>query len=321
MTTQPHSTSSDTPDTAGSAPDTADAADAAVTAPDTAAPDTDGPLSPEEEKRREKERKEEEARAALRALKPWEGKATRQDKALLTAFIVIPAVFLALTPLKPLLIADHPVGLAMLTGSNAAVGAASAFARIGEIPLWLVLCAGVFGKIKVDWLFWWLGRRWGRGIVKLITPSERAQRLAERVHGANPWWIRAAVLLSYVPGVPAALVLVVAGWTGMRLGTYMFLNACAALMMTGAVAAAGYAAGQAGVDLILTVDRYALWFTFAIIFGMAFVPVIRQNMRAKAAERARAKAEAGEGTTETTETTETDAKAAAPKAAEAAETV
>ncbi|WP_304452404.1 DedA family protein [Nocardiopsis sp. YSL2] len=291
MTTQPHSTSSDTAGTDGTAADTDGTADTAGTAPD-----ADCVLSPERERRREKERKEEEARAALRALKPWEGRATRQDKALLTAFIVIPTVFLALTPLKPLLIADHPVGLAALTGSNAAIGAASAFARIGEIPLWLVLCAGVFGKIKVDWLFWWLGRRWGRGIVNLITPSERARRLADKVRDANPWWIRAAVLVSYVPGVPAALVLVVAGWTGMRLRTFMVLDACAALLMTGSVAAAGYAAGQAGVDIILLVDRYALWITFALIFAMAFAPVIRQNIRAKAADRARAKAGGAEGT-------------------------
>ncbi|MFE3460827.1 DedA family protein [Nocardiopsis aegyptia] len=281
MTTQPHSTSTGPGDTDAAAPEADEASGAA--------PDADGPLTPEERQRREKERKEEEARAALRAIKPWEGKATRQDKALLAAFIVIPAFFLALTPLKPLLIADHPVGLAMVTGSNAAIGAASAFARIGEIPLWLVLCAGVFGKIKVDWLFWWLGRRWGRGIVNLITPSERARRLADRVREANPWWIRLAVLVSYVPGVPAALFLVVAGWTGMRLRTFMLLDACGALLMTGVVAAAGYASGQAGVDIILTVDRYALWITLALIFAMAFAPVIRQNLRAKADERARAK--------------------------------
>lgn len=298
MTTQPHSTSSDPGDTERPAPA---ATDASVTAAE-----ADGPLSPEEKKRREKALKEEEARAALRAIKPWEGKATRQDKALLAAFIVIPAFFLALTPLKPLLIADHPVGLAMLTGSNAAIGAASAFARIGEIPLWLVLCAGVIGKIKVDWLFWWLGRRWGRGIVNLITPSERARRLADRVREANPWWIRAAVLVCYVPGVPAALFLVVAGWTGMRLRTFMALDACGALLMTAAVAAAGYAAGQSGVDIILTVDRYALWITFALIFAMAFTPVIRQHMRAKAAERAEAKAAENAEETRDTEDTAKD---------------
>ncbi|RKS06366.1 membrane protein DedA with SNARE-associated domain [Nocardiopsis sp. Huas11] len=290
MTNQRHSTDGDT--------------DAASTVGAPAPAEADAPLSPEEERRREKQRKEEEAREALRAIKPWQGKATRQDKALLVAFIVIPAVFLSLTPLKPLLIADHPVGLAMLTGSNAAVGAASAFARIGEIPLWLVLVAGVFGKIKVDWLFWWLGRRWGRGIVNLLTPSERARRLADKVRDANPWWIRAALVFSYVPGVPAGLVLVVAGWTGMRLGTFMALNALAALLMTGTVAAAGYAAGQAGVDIILVVDSYALWITIAIIFAMAFVPLIRQSIRAKAEERARAK---------------TAGSAESPKAAESAE--
>jgi membrane protein DedA with SNARE-associated domain len=271
MTTQPHETSP------------GDAEGAA---------DTGAPPSPEEERRKQKE---EEARAAMRALKPWEGEATRQDKALLAAFIVIPAFFLALTPLKPLLIADHPVGLALVTGSNAAIGAASAFARIGELPLWLVLCVGVVGKIKIDWLFWWLGRRWGRGIVNLLTPSERARRFADKVRDANPWFVRTGLMLSYVPGVPSALFLVVAGWTGMRLRTFMLLDAIGALLITSVIAGAGYAAGQTGVDIVLTVDRYGLWFTIALIFAMAFAPVIRQRFRAKADERDRARSEDAAG--------------------------
>ncbi|MFD3686031.1 DedA family protein [Nocardiopsis sp. NPDC058631] len=237
----------------------------------------------------EKERKQEEAREALRAMKPWKGKATRQDKALLFTVVAIPAFFMALTPLKPFLIAEHPVGLAFVTGSNAAVGAASAFARIGEIPLWLVIVAGVVGKIKVDWLFWWVGRLWGRGFVNLIAQGDKAQRFADRAEDMNPWIIRAAVPLSYLPGVPALFVYVIAGWTGMRLRTFLLLDALGALILTSTVAGIGYAAGQTGVDIVLAVDRYALWVTLAIVFVMAFLPVVKQMRRAKAEEAAKAR--------------------------------
>ncbi|WP_081748823.1 VTT domain-containing protein [Nocardiopsis sp. CNT312] len=252
--------------------------------------DTDGaPTGPGEAR----SRREEDAREALRAMKPWEGKATRQDKALLACAIGIPAVFLALTPLKPLLIADHPITLTFLTGSNAGVGAAAAFASLGEIPLWLVVVAGVFGKIKVDWLFWWLGRRWGRRFIAIITPGERAKRLADRMHDMNPWIVRGALTLSYLPGVPAALIHVTAGWTGMRLRTFFLFDALGALILTSVVTSVGYASGQAGVDIVLLVDRYALWFTVAIIFTMAFWPVFKQVREDRAADRAAAKA-AGE---------------------------
>ncbi|WP_116247697.1 DedA family protein [Nocardiopsis sp. FIRDI 009] len=242
-------------------------------------------------------RREQEVREALRAMKPWKGRATRQDKVLLACAIGIPAFFLALTPVKPLLIADHPIGLAFLTGSNAAVGAAAAFARIGEIPLWLVVVAGVVGKVKVDWLFWWLGRRWGRGFIDLLAQGERARRFADRAHDLNPWIIRFALTLSYLPGVPAALIHVTAGWTGMRLRTFFLFDALGALLLTAVVTAVGHASGQTGVDVILLVDRYALWLTFAIIFVMAFYPVFRQQRAEKARRRAAAEAAAPAGET------------------------
>ncbi|OLT27790.1 membrane-associated protein [Nocardiopsis sp. CNR-923] len=240
-------------------------------------------------------RREEEAREALRAIKPWKGKATRQDKALLACAIGIPVFFLALTPVKPLLIADHPIGLAFLTGSNAAIGAAAAYSSLGRIPLWLVLVAGVFGKVKLDWLFWWVGRRWGRGFINLLAQGERAQKFADKAHDLNPWIIRIALTLSYLPGIPAALIHVTAGWTGMRLRTFFLFDALGALLLTGTVAAVGHATGQAGVDIVLLVDRYALWLTFAIIFAMAFWPVVKQRR----AEKARREAAAGATAKET----------------------
>ncbi|PDP85741.1 DedA family protein [Glycomyces fuscus] len=260
----------------------------------------DGPVSAQERKAAEKEAQKEEARAALRAMKPWKGRATRQDKALMAAFVGVPLFFMALTPLKPFLIAHHPVLLEFVTGSNAAIGAAAAFARIGEIPLWLVVVAGIVGKVKIDWLFWWVGRRWGRGFVNLIAPGDRAQRFADRAQDMNPWIMRTALVLSYVPGVPTVFVLVIAGWTGMRLVPFLLLDALGALLLTATVASVGYAAGQAGVDVVLLVDRYALWFTLGIVVLMAFIPVFKKNRaekRAKAAEEAEAagQAEAARG--------------------------
>jgi membrane protein DedA with SNARE-associated domain len=216
-----------------------------------------------------------------RQVLPWQGKATRLDKALLITMGVLILYGFATIPLKPFLIASHPVLLEFMTGGYAAIGAAAAFARIGEIPLWLVIVAGVAGMIKFDWLFWWTGRQWGRGIVTLFANGERAKRLAGRAHELNPWIVRAAVVFAMLPGIPAALVFAIAGWTRMRLITFMILDVIGALIMTGLVAWLGFSLGQWAVDVVLTIDQYALWISLALIFGIAIFTSIKQSRRAR----------------------------------------
>ncbi len=214
-----------------------------------------------------------------RQVLPWRGQATRLDKALLITMGALILYGFATIPLKPFLLASHPVLLEFMTGGYAAIGAAAAFARIGEIPLWLVVVAGVVGMIKFDWLFWWMGRQWGRGIVNLFANGERAKRIAGRAHELNPWLVRVAVVGAMLPGIPAGLVFAIAGWTGMRLVTFMVLDVIGALIMTGLVSWLGFSLGQWAVDVVLTIDQYALWISLALIFGIAIITSIKQSRR------------------------------------------
>lgn len=236
----------------------------------------------------------ERGKAQWKGMKPWQGTMKRQDKVLLWLLIGVPAFFLLTMPLRPLFIADHPVPLAFVTGSHAAVGAASAFASIGQGSMWLVIVAGVVGKIKIDWLFWWVGRRWGRGIVDFMVPSERGRRFANKLETMNPWVMRLFIPLSYLPGVPGGIPHIIAGVSGMRLRTYLLLDAIGALMITAVVAYIGYNSGQTGVDLVLLVDKYATWAMLALIFGMAAIPVYTsvKDQRERRAEALKEVAEA-----------------------------
>lgn len=171
---------------------------------------------------------------------PWQGRATRVDVALLGAILGVVALGLAVRPLKPFLVASHPVALAFLTGDLVAIGAAAAFARIGEAPLWLVIVAGAAGMVKFDWLTWWTGRQWGEGIIRMFTTSQRVLRFAARTTELPPWVLRIAVLLAVLPGVPTAVVYAMAGWAGMRLAVFLLLDLAGALLMTGVIAALGY---------------------------------------------------------------------------------
>lgn len=215
-------------------------------------------------------------------LKPWEGKAQRGDKLLLGSILGITGILMALLPLRPLLIANHPILLEFATGSLSAIGAGAAFARIGEAPLWLVLFAGVFGMMKFDWLFWLTGKRWGNKIVQIFAPSERAQKLVKRAESFNPWTVRLLVVAGGFPGIPAAAVYAFAGVNKMRLGTFLAFNALGSVIMTGLVAGLGFGLGQRAVDVVLLVDKYALWLTLAIIVGLAFWSGSKAQKQAKA---------------------------------------
>ncbi|GAA1086872.1 hypothetical protein GCM10009605_26050 [Nocardiopsis composta] len=245
------------------------------------------------------------AQPTLRDVLPWKGKATTTDKALLGSILGIFALMMVLLPLRPYLIASNPVLLEFLTGSKAAIGSAAAFARIGEIPLWLAVFAGTVGMAKFDWLFWWTGRQWGRGIVDLFASGDRAKRFAARAQELNPWILRFGVLAAVLPGVPSALVYALAGWTGMRLVTFLVLDVVGALAMTGLVAGLGYGLGQHAVDVVLLVDKYALWVSLAIIIGIAVLSSVRESRRAA---RKAAAGEAGDARRSTDEGAEQDAE-------------
>ena len=210
---------------------------------------------------------------------PWQGSATRTDMALMGAILGVVAMGLVLRPLKPFLLASHPVTLEFLTGDLTAIGAAAAFARVGEAPLWLVILAGTAGMVKLDWLTWWTGRQWGAGIVRMLTTSTRAQRFAGRATQLHPNVLRAAVVLAVLPGIPSAVIYAMAGWARMRLATFLLLDIAGALLMTGLVASLGYGLGQRAVDVVLLVDRFASVVSLTLIAAAVVIPWARRWLR------------------------------------------
>jgi membrane protein DedA with SNARE-associated domain len=207
--------------------------------------------------------------------------------ALMAAIGGVVAFGFVMRALRPFLIASHPVLLEFLNGGLAEIGAAAAFARLGEVPLWLVLVAGTVGIMKLDWLTWWAGRRWGPGIVGFFTTRERADRLTERAQRINPWLLRLAVVAAPLPGIPGAVMTTLAGWTGMRLTTFLALDTLGALLTTGLVAGLGFALGQGAVDVVLLIDRYAGWVTLGVLAVAAAMPVLKRMIRARTARSTR----------------------------------
>lgn len=213
---------------------------------------------------------------ARRRLVPWTGRARMADRILLGAILGVIALGIALRPAKPFLIAENPVLLEFLSGDLVVVGAAAAFARIGEAPLWLVVIAGALGMVKFDVLTWWAGRRWGKGIIGMLSTPGQAESWSRRLGQTRPWVRGIAVAMAMLPGVPTAVVFALAGWSGMRLITFLLLDLAGALAMTGVLAGLGYSLGQHAVDLVLLVDQHASKVSLALIAVALLGPAARK---------------------------------------------
>lgn len=212
-----------------------------------------------------------------RRLVPWAGPAAAADRWLLTAILAVVILGLALRPAKPFLIAEHPILLEFLTGDLVVVGAAAAFARIGEAPLGLVIIAGAVGTVKFDLLTWWAGRRWGEGILEMLATPAQAAAWTRRLDRTRPWVMGLAVALAMAPGVPTAVVFVLAGWAGMRLTTFLLLDLAGALAITALVSGLGYGLGQHAVDAVLLVDQHASTVSLVLI-GIALVAPLAKKL-------------------------------------------
>jgi membrane-associated protein len=218
------------------------------------------------------------AQDAPQAGLPWSGRAQRADLICWFGIAASGLYALALIPVRPLLIGHNPVLLELLTGSMTSIVTAGAFARVGQVPIALAVLAAVPGMIMFDPFFWWAGRRWGRGMLMIFAGrGRRGGRLVARAerYGRRLGWL--GVVLAYYLPIPAALLFVVAGWTGMRLVTFVLLDVAGALLWIGLLAGLGYYLGQDAVDVAKTISHYGLW----ISIGLIVVIVVTQRLRGR----------------------------------------
>lgn len=218
------------------------------------------------------------------AIKPWKGKAARLDKVLLFLIIGVPLVYLGLMPLRPWMLVNAPVLQEFINGAKTAVVAAGAYARVGEIPLWLVVVAGFIGMAKFDWAFWLAGRRWGDGVLRLFAQNERQLKRIESLKRIPNWALFLMTVVSRCPGVPGTLVYLVAGWTRMRLSLFLVADLLGCLLFTIIWTTLGYQLGETAVDVLKVVDKYAMWLTLAIIVGIFVITYIREYRKQKNAQ-------------------------------------
>jgi membrane protein DedA with SNARE-associated domain len=198
---------------------------------------------------------------------PWgDRKPERADKFLIGAFVFSGLYLLAMIPLTPVLVADHPVYLELFKGSLSGMITMGAKARIGEASIVVAVLAAIPGLMMFDWIYWWAGRRWGRNAIDLFVGNHpkaaaRTARLEKIIHRFG--WL--AIVIAYFQPVPNVLIYAAAGWTRMRLRTFLILDLIGSLLWIALCVSLGYAIGQSAVDVAKAVSRYALYVTIGLV--------------------------------------------------------
>ncbi|WGL51939.1 VTT domain-containing protein [Nocardioides sp. BP30] len=225
-----------------------------------------------------------EPQAPHRGPLPWGDGAGRTDVAIALLIGLCVVYSLALWPLVPALIGSHPLLLEIVGGSTLAEVTVGAHSRLGELPLWWAVLAGVPSTMMFDWVFWWAGRRWGDRALHLVLGGDRSPRGAARRDARVARFERlaerfgpVAVVLAYYLPVPSVLVYVGAGLSGMRLRTFLVLDLLGTVLWVGPIVGLGYAVGRPAVDVIDRIDHYSTYLAIAIAVLLVAVQARRHR--------------------------------------------
>lgn len=218
---------------------------------------------------------------------PWRRKPTKSDLWCM-GWMGIAAIFgLAMLPLRGWLLGLNPPLLLALTGSRTAAASLGALFSQGLAQnLWLPIILGTIMSVKFDWIYWWAGKLWGRGMIEVWAgQSRRAAKNYARVEGWAIKWGALGIFLAYVP-IPLPImpvVFVLAGASGMGIKKFMILDVIASTVWTLMFVALGYGIGEPAVILL---KQYARISNYVAIGLLIFVFVSYQM---GASKRARAK--------------------------------
>ncbi|WP_284523229.1 DedA family protein [Corynebacterium aquatimens] len=174
-----------------------------------------------------------------------------------------------------------------LTGSRIGAASTGALAAVGEVKYWLAyLLIGSLVAIKFDWVYWWAGKLWGRGILDVqAANSPRAAKNIQRVEG----WARKlgwlGIFLAYVP-IPlpiAFVVFVLMGMTEMPLWKFIVLDFISKTLWSLLYFWLGWVIGEPVVFVLEQYAKVANWIAIGLLV-VVFWGVFRNQSKKQQAE-------------------------------------
>ena len=217
---------------------------------------------------------------------PWRHKPGRSDLACMAWIGVITVWGLAMIPLRGWLMGHSVPTLVALTGSRSAVAALGALVRVGQFGPWIwPMLAGLVMSIKFDFVYWWAGKLWGRGMIEVWAgQSPRAARTYARAERWALRWGAFGMLIAYVP-IPLpimAVVFVLAGASGMTLRRFIALDALSCGLWLALYFVLGFAVGDPIVEVLKVYARVANYVAIGLVVVVVVMVFTRSAKQAKA---------------------------------------
>lgn len=217
---------------------------------------------------------------------PWAHEPTRQDLGCWGGIAAVGIFSLVMLPLRPVLLGYTPYVLAGITGSRTAVVMIGALAATGDPWWWLGWLLATVSVVKFDWVYFWAGRLWGRGLVEVMTgDSERARRRNERAERFALRWAVPAVVLTYLPlPLPGPIIYATVATAGMSWRRFLVVDLVAAAVIQALYLYLGFRIGEPAVQVVEQYAKWMIWVSLGILVAMVIGAV--WNGRRKAARQA-----------------------------------
>jgi membrane protein DedA with SNARE-associated domain/rhodanese-related sulfurtransferase len=119
--------------------------------------------------------------------------------------------------------------------------AAGALAAQGHLHFWLLLVAGILGCLAGDGVWFWLGRRWGSNVIRLVcslTSDPRRSRERSKITFER-WGLRLLVVAKFVPGLDG-ISPPLAGASGASVAGFLAYDAVGSLLWSAAYVSIGF---------------------------------------------------------------------------------
>ena len=226
---------------------------------------------------------------------PWKHRPGRSDISCLVWMGALGVFSLVMMPLRAWLLGapSRIPALVAVTGSRTGSATLGALVREGDyrlvVPWVLVLVAGTVMSCKFDWVYWWAGKLWGRGMIEVWAGrSERARARYERVErwADKAGWV--GMLLAYVP-IPLplmAVVFVLAGANRMSVRRFVAMDCAACFLWLLGFTVIGYAVGAPITSLLAGYARIANYVAI-VLAGVVFVVALTGSWRRARAQGAK----------------------------------
>ncbi|APT84982.1 hypothetical protein CAQU_07745 [Corynebacterium aquilae DSM 44791] len=217
---------------------------------------------------------------------PWNKQPTKADLWCFGAFIAVGFISMALLPLRAYLLGDEsrlPWAVALLGSSTGGAGL-GALHKVGtEVPLLWPLLLGGLTRIKFDWIYWWAGALWGRGMIEMS--AAQSPRAARNYARAEKWahkmgWI--GIFVAYVPiPLPIRLVVfVLAGAQGMNLKKFLLIDYLAATVWLAGYMYFGYSVGEPAVAVLEGYAKIANYVAIGLVVFIIAAAMMRNKKQA-----------------------------------------